>query len=200
MTENNPLKEKLKDHKLILGSGSPRRKQFLEDLGLVFEVRPKSVEEIYPENLKGEQISKYLAELKATPFKPELKENEIVLTSDTVVWFNNESLAKASNEDEAYQMLRKLAGYWHEVITSVCFTTLNLQKTVSSRTSVKFMDFSNEEINYYIKKCQPFDKAGAYGIQEWIGMIGISEIKGSYTNVVGLPTDLVYKTLMDMVS
>lgn len=200
MTENNPLKEKLKDHKLILGSGSPRRKQFLEDLGLAFEVRPKPVEEIYPENLKGEQISKYLAELKATPFKPELGENEIVLTSDTVVWFNNESLAKASNENEAYQMLSKLSGDWHEVITSVCFTTLNLQKTVSATTLVKFMDFSNEEINYYIKRCQPFDKAGAYGIQEWIGMIGISEIKGSYTNVVGLPTHLVYKTLMDMVS
>nr|WP_299485066.1 Maf family nucleotide pyrophosphatase [uncultured Allomuricauda sp.] len=200
MTENNPLKEKLKDHKLILGSGSPRRKRFLEDLGLVFEVQPKSVEEIYPANLKGEQISNYLAELKATPFKPELGENEIVLTSDTVVWFNNESLAKASNENEAYQMLSKLSGDWHEVITSVCFTTLNLQKTVSATTLVKFMDFSNEEINYYIKRCQPFDKAGAYGIQEWIGMIGISEIKGSYTNVVGLPTHLVYKTLMDMVS
>ncbi|WP_422861201.1 Maf family nucleotide pyrophosphatase [Flagellimonas sp. W118] len=200
MAENNPLKEKLKDHKLILGSGSPRRKQFLEDLGLAFEVRPKPVEEIYPANLKGEQISNYLAELKATPFKPELEENEIVLTSDTVVWFNNESLAKASNENEAYQMLSKLSGDWHEVITSVCFTTLNLQKTVSATTLVKFMDFSNEEINYYIKRCQPFDKAGAYGIQEWIGMIGISEIKGSYTNVVGLPTHLVYKTLMDMVS
>lgn len=200
MTENNPLKEKLKNHKLILGSGSPRRKQFLEDLGLVFEVRPKSVEEIYPENLKGEQISKYLAELKATPFKPELEENEIVLTSDTVVWFNDESLAKASDEDEAFQMLSKLSGDWHEVITSVCFTTSKLQKTVSATTLVKFIDFSNEEINYYIKKCQPFDKAGAYGIQEWIGMIGISEIKGSYTNVVGLPTHLVYKTLMDMVS
>nr|WP_298789376.1 Maf family nucleotide pyrophosphatase [uncultured Allomuricauda sp.] len=200
MTENNPLKEKLKNHKLILGSGSPRRKQFLEDLGLAFEVRPKPVEEVYPANLKGEQISNYLAELKATPFKPELGENEIVLTSDTVVWFNNESLAKASNEDEAYQMLSKLSGDWHEVITSVCFTTLNLQKTVSATTLVKFMDFSNEEINYYIKRCQPFDKAGAYGIQEWIGMIGISEIKGSYTNVVGLPTHLVYKTLMDMVS
>ncbi|WP_223826540.1 Maf family nucleotide pyrophosphatase [Flagellimonas sp. S3867] len=200
MTESNPLKEKLKGYKLILGSGSPRRKQFLEDLGLDFEVRPKSVDEVYPEDLKGEQISMYLAKLKATPFKQELQENEIVLTSDTVVWFKNESLAKASNANEAYQMLRKLSGDWHEVITSVCFTTSTSQKTVSAITFVKFMDFSDEEINHYINRCQPYDKAGAYGIQEWIGMIGISEIKGSYTNVVGLPTHLVYKTLMHMVS
>ncbi|MGW9686067.1 Maf family nucleotide pyrophosphatase [Flagellimonas sp. 2504JD1-5] len=200
MTEHNPLKEKLKDYKLILGSGSPRRKQFLEDLGLEFEVRPKSVDEVYPDNLKGEQISRYLAELKATPFKQELEENEIVLTSDTVVWFKNESLAKASNAEEAYQMLRTLSGDWHEVITSVCFTTSTSQITVSATTMVKFMDFSDEEIHHYINTSQPFDKAGAYGIQEWIGMVGISEIKGSYTNVVGLPTHLVYKTLMNMVS
>ncbi|MGX1930446.1 Maf family nucleotide pyrophosphatase [Flagellimonas sp. 2504JD4-2] len=200
MTESNPLQEKLKDYKLILGSGSPRRKQFLEDLGLQFEIRPKSVEEIYPENLKGEEISRFLAELKATPFKKELQPDEIVLTSDTVVWFKNESLAKASNADEAYQMLRTLSGDWHEVITSVCFTTATSQKTVSATTWVKFMDFSDAEINHYIGLCKPFDKAGAYGIQEWIGMIGISEIKGSYTNVVGLPTHLVYKTLTDMVS
>lgn len=200
MTENNPLKEKLKGYKLILGSGSPRRKKFLEDLELDFEVRPKSVEEVYPKDLKGEQISSYLAKLKAVPFKQDLKTKEIVLTSDTVVWFNNESLAKASNTAEAIQMLRKLSGDWHEVITSVCFTTSTTQKTVSATTLVKFMDFSDEEINYYVEQCKPFDKAGAYGIQEWIGMIGISEIKGSYTNVVGLPTHLVYKTLMHMVS
>ncbi len=200
MIDNNPLKQKLNGYKLILGSGSPRRKQFLKDLGLEFEVRPKSVEEIYPESLKGEQISRYLAELKATPFKEELQSNEIVLTSDTVVWFKNESLAKASDPTEAYQMLRTLSSDWHEVITSVCFTTSTLQKTESATTLVKFMDFTDDEINHYINKCQPFDKAGAYGIQDWIGMIGISEIKGSYTNVVGLPTHLVYKTLTDMVS
>ncbi|WP_437395635.1 Maf family nucleotide pyrophosphatase [Flagellimonas lutimaris] len=194
----NPLKEKLKDKKIILGSGSPRRKMFLEELGLDFEVRPKSVEEVYPDELQGQEISEYLAKLKAIPFMEELEDNQIVITSDTVVWHNNTSLAKAADKAEAFEMLRTLSGDWHEVITSVCFTSKNSQKTVSSITKVKLKDFSDEEINYYIETCQPFDKAGAYGIQEWIGMIGISEIQGSYTNVVGLPTHLVYQTLMEL--
>ncbi len=194
----NPLKEKLKDKKIILGSGSPRRKMFLEELGLDFEVRPRSVEEVYPEELHGQEISEYLAKLKATPFMKELKPAEIVITSDTVVWHNNISLAKAADKAEAFEMLRTLSGDWHEVITSVCFTTKDAQKTVSGITKVKLKDFSDDEINYYIETCQPFDKAGAYGIQEWIGMIGITEIQGSYTNVVGLPTDLVYKALMEL--
>jgi septum formation protein len=196
----NPLQEKLKGYKLILGSGSPRRKTFLEEMGLDFEVRPKSVEEVYPDHLQGKEISDYLAKLKASPFKAELQPNEIVITSDTVVWHKGIALAKAANSEEAFDMLKTLSGDWHEVITSVCFTTLDTQKTVNSTTPVKFMEFTEEEINFYINSCRPFDKAGAYGIQEWIGMIGISEIKGSYTNVVGLPTHLVYKTLMHMVS
>nr|WP_297782821.1 Maf-like protein [uncultured Allomuricauda sp.] len=194
----NPLKERLKDKKIILGSGSPRRKMFLEELGLDFEVRPKSVEEVYPEALQGKEISEYLAKLKATPFLKELEPNQIVITSDTVVWHNNTSLAKAADKAEAIEMLRTLSGHWHEVITSVCFSTKDAQKTVSGVTRVRLKDFSDDEINYYIDTCQPFDKAGAYGIQEWIGMIGITEIQGSYTNVVGLPTDLVYKTLMEL--
>ncbi|MDF0708414.1 Maf family nucleotide pyrophosphatase [Flagellimonas okinawensis] len=194
----NPLKEKLKDKKIILGSGSPRRKMFLEELGLDFEVRPKSVEEVYPEELQGQEISEYLAKLKASPFMEELEPNQIVITSDTVVWHNKTSLAKAADKAEAFEMLRTLSGDWHEVITSVCFTTKDSQKTVSGITKVKLKDFSDDEINYYIETCQPFDKAGAYGIQEWIGMIGITEIQGSYTNVVGLPTDLVYKALMEL--
>jgi len=197
---DNPLNKKLKAYTLILGSGSPRRKMFLEEMGLDFVVRPKSVDEVYPEHLQGHEISDYLAELKAVPFKTELNENEIVLTSDTVVWYNGASLAKASTKEEAFSMLRTLSGDWHQVITSVCFTTKTNQKTVNETTEVKFMDFTDEEINFYIENCHPFDKAGAYGIQEWIGMVGISEIRGSYTNVVGLPTHLVYKTLMDMVS
>ena len=196
----NPLKEKLKDKKIILGSGSPRRKMFLEELGIDFEVRPKSVEEIYPEELRGGEISKYLAKLKATPFMDDVEDNQIVITSDTVVWHNGVSLAKAANHDEAFKMLRTLSGDWHEVISSVCFTSKHFQKTVSGVTKVKLKDFSDDEINYYIETCQPFDKAGAYGIQEWIGMIGISEIQGSYNNVVGLPTDLVYETLINLVS
>ncbi|WP_222983988.1 Maf family nucleotide pyrophosphatase [Flagellimonas meishanensis] len=196
----NPLQEKLKDRKIILGSGSPRRKAFLEELGLDFEVRAKPVDEIHPLDLKGSEISEYLAQLKASVFLPELREKEIVITSDTVVWHENTSLAKAENAFEASKMLGQLSGKWHEVITSVCFTTVTTQKVVSAITEVKFKEFSQEEIEFYIEKCKPFDKAGAYGIQEWIGMIGISEIRGSYTNVVGLPTHLVYKTLMDMVS
>lgn len=196
----NPLKEKLKDKKIILGSGSPRRKMFLEELGIDFEVQPKSVEEIYPEELRGGEISEYLAKLKATPFMDDVEDNQIVITSDTVVWHNGVSLAKAANHDEAFKMLRTLSGDWHEVISSVCFTSKHFQKTVSGVTKVKLKDFSDDEINYYIETCQPFDKAGAYGIQEWIGMIGISEIQGSYNNVVGLPTDLVYETLINLVS
>lgn len=196
----NPLKEKLKDKKIILGSGSPRRKMFLEELGIDFEVQPKSVEEIYPDELRGGEISEYLAKLKATPFMDDVEDNQIVITSDTVVWHNGVSLAKAANHDEAFKMLRTLSGDWHEVISSVCFTSKHFQKTVSGVTKVKLKDFSDDEINYYIETCQPFDKAGAYGIQEWIGMIGISEIQGSYNNVVGLPTDLVYETLINLVS
>ncbi len=196
----NPLKEKLKDKKIILGSGSPRRKMFLEELGIDFEVQPKSVEEIYPDELRGGEISEYLAKLKATPFMDDVEDNQIVITSDTVVWHNGVSLAKAANHDEAFKMLRTLSGDWHEVISSVCFTSKDFQKTVSGITRVKLKDLSDEEINYYIESCQPFDKAGAYGIQEWIGMIGISEIQGSYNNVVGLPTDLVYETLINLVS
>ncbi|MEM9649912.1 MAG: Maf family nucleotide pyrophosphatase [Bacteroidota bacterium] len=201
MTEaTHPLKEKLKGYSLILGSGSPRRKKFLEEMGLDFEVRPMAVEEVYPEHLKGSEISDYLAKLKAAPFEQLLTSKEIVITSDTVVWHNGTSLAKASNKEEAKHMLRLMSGDWHEVITSVCFTTVSNQKTAHAITQVKFKDFSNEELEFYIDTCSPFDKAGAYGIQEWIGMIGISEIKGSYTNVVGLPTHLVYKTLMELVS
>jgi septum formation protein len=195
----NPLAEKLKNHILILASGSPRRKKFFEDLGIDFEIRLKPVEEIYPSNLKGEEISAYLAKLKASAFENELKPKEILITSDTVVWHKNESLAKAGDENEAREMLLKLSGEWHEVITSVSFTTATNYKTVSATTKVKLADLTSEEINYYIEAYKPYDKAGAYGIQEWIGLIGIEEIKGLYTNVVGLPTQLVYKTLMHMV-
>ncbi|WP_435625480.1 Maf family nucleotide pyrophosphatase [Flagellimonas sp.] len=200
MTKRNPLADKLKGYHLILGSGSPRRKMFLEQLGLEFEVRKKEVDEVYPEHLKGEEISRFLAELKASPFTEELNEKDILLTSDTVVWHKDQSLAKARDAQEAFHMLQTLSGDWHEVITSVCITTKQLQKTVSGTTRVKFADFTEDEIRFYIAMDNPFDKAGAYGIQDWLGLIGISEIKGSYTNVVGLPTHLVYKTLMDMVS
>ena len=194
------LKDKLKDYKIILASGSPRRQQFLKEMGLDFEVRLKYVEEIYPPDLKGKDISDYLAKLKASVFKGELLQNEILITSDTVVWHKEESLAKAHNQQEAITMLGKLVNDWHEVITSVCFTTSTNQIIKNQVTKVKFSTLSDAEIRHYVDEYRPYDKAGAYGIQEWIGLVGIEEIKGSYTNVVGLPTQLVYKTLMTMVS
>ncbi len=197
---DNPLVQKLGNHTIILASGSPRRQQFFKDLGLEVEIRLQDVDEVYPETLKGQEISAFLAELKATPFKENLASHEIVITSDTVVWHKGESLAKAADEAEAKHMLQKLSGAWHEVITSVCFTTSVEQRLVNAVTKVKFAVLSEEEIAYYLQKCKPYDKAGAYGIQEWIGAIAIERIEGSYNTVVGLPTHLVYKTLMDMVS
>jgi len=193
------LQDKLKGYKIILASGSPRRQQFFKELQLDFKVRLKSVEEIYPPELQGSEISDYLAELKASAFDGTLLAKEILVTSDTVVWHKNQSLAKASDENEAFQMLRTLSGDWHEVITSVSFTTSKVQKTVHHITKVKLSELSDDEIWFYINTYKPFDKAGAYGIQEWIGLIAIEEIQGSYTNVVGLPTHLVYKTLIEMV-
>ncbi|MBT8308567.1 MAG: septum formation protein Maf [Maribacter sp.] len=192
-------KDKLEGYTLILASGSPRRKQFFTDMGLDFEVRLKSIDEIYPQTLIGNEIPDYLSKLKASAFEGTLSEKEILITSDTVVWYEGKSLAKPGNAKEAITMLSTLSNDWHEVITSVTFTTLSSQRTVSHTTRVKFKLLSQEEIVYYVANFKPFDKAGAYGIQEWIGLIGIEEIKGSYTNVVGLPTQLVYKTLMEMV-
>ncbi len=191
--------DKLKGHTLILASKSPRRQQFFKEMGLNFEIRLKPVQEIYPPSLMGFEISDFLAELKASAFEGELKPKEILITSDTVVWHNNRSLAKAADYKEASQILKTLSGDWHEVITSVTFKTCKTQHTVNSVTKVKFKKLSDNEISHYVNTHKPYDKAGAYGIQEWIGLIGIEEIKGSYTNVVGLPTQLVYKTLMNMV-
>jgi septum formation protein len=192
--------EKVKKYNVILASGSPRRKQFFNDLNIDVDIRLKPVDEVYPAHLKGSEISDYLAKLKASAFEGILEDKDILITSDTVVWYKNESLAKALDENEATKMLQKLSGDWHDVITSVCFTTKNHQLVKNHITKVKFKDLTNQEINYYVRNYKPFDKAGAYGIQEWIGLIGVEEIKGSYTNVVGLPTQLVYKTLTDMVS
>jgi len=193
------LRDKLKHHKLILASGSPRRKQFFEEMELDFEIRLKAVEEVYPNDLKGKDIPEFLAQLKASVFEGTLKANEILITSDTIVWYKNKSLAKPKDKNEACEMLAELSNDWHDVITSVAFTTPNDQITVSHTTKVKFKALTKEEILYYVEKFNPYDKAGAYGIQEWLGLIGIEGIQGGYTNVVGLPTHLVYKTLTDMV-
>jgi septum formation protein len=189
------LNEKLKNFNIILASGSPRRQEFFKNLGLDFEIRLKPVKEEYPPRLTHFEISNYLAQLKALPFKDELKENDILVTSDTIVWHNNEALGKPKDEDDAFNILKSLSNTTHEVITSVCFTTINSEKTIHNITKVTFKDLTDDEISYYIKTCKPFDKAGAYGIQEWIGQIGITNIEGSYFNVMGLPVHLVYKTL-----
>ena len=194
------LNEKLKHHNIILASASPRRQQFFKDLGLEFEIRLKPVHEEYPQRLTHFEISDYLAQLKALPFKEELKPNDILITSDTIVWLKNKALGKPKDAAEAFEIIKSLSNATHEVITSVCFTTTTFEKTVNAVTKVTFKHFSDEEINYYISTCKPFDKAGAYGIQEWIGLIGITKIEGSYFNVVGLPTHMVYKTLLEMVS
>ncbi|MEL4308915.1 Maf family nucleotide pyrophosphatase [Joostella sp. CR20] len=193
------LNEKLKNYNLILASGSPRRQQFFKDLGLEFEIRLKEVDEVYPERLYKYEISDYLAQLKALPHKEELKENDILVTSDTIVWHNEQALGKPKNKEEAIAMLKSQSGKMHEVVSSVCFTTTKLEKTINHTTKVFFKELTNEEIDYYVTNFKPYDKAGAYGIQEWIGQIGIEKIEGSYFNVVGMPVFEVYRTLNSII-
>jgi septum formation protein len=192
------LKNKLQKYKLILASGSPRRQQFFKDLDLDFEIRLKEIEEIFPSELKAEEITNFLAELKANAFEGELNDNDILITSDTIVWHNNKALGKPKDAQDAFEILKSLSNATHEVITSVCFKT-NLDSTVMYEvTKVTFSELSDEAIRYYIKNYQPFDKAGAYGIQEWIGFVGVSKIEGSYANVMGMPTDKVYEYLINL--
>lgn len=190
------LRNKFKDHKIILASGSPRRQQFFKDFDIDFEIRIKEVEEIYPESLQFLEITDYLAKLKASAFEGELKDNEILITSDTLVWHQNQALGKPVDYDDAFNMLKNLSNATHEVITSVCFKTSKNEKIINEITKVTFSDLSDEAIHYYLENYKPFDKAGSYGIQDWIGLTGISKIEGSYTNVVGLPTEKVYQYLL----
>jgi len=175
------LKDKLKNYKLILASGSPRRQQFMRDLDVDFEVRLKDVEEIYPDHLQGAEITDFLAILKAKALE-NLTDNEIVITSDTIVWHENKALGKPKDYNDAFAILRSLSGKTHEVITSVCIKNAGNSNVFN-------------EITYYLDNYKPFDKAGAYGIQEWIGLVAIARIEGSYANVVGLPVDKVYQYL-----
>lgn len=188
-----------KPHKIVLASGSPRRQQFFKDFDLEdqfdFEIRIKEIDEIYPNHLKAEEITNYLAELKASAFKDDLAENEILITSDTLVWLKDRALGKPKDYDDAFLILKSLSNATHEVITSVCFKTTTKTETIFEVTKVTFTELSDASIHYYLNEYKPFDKAGAYGIQEWIGLIGISKIEGSYTNVVGLPTEKVYAYL-----
>lgn len=189
------LREKLQHKRIILASGSPRRQQFFRELDIDFTIQIKEVEEIYPNNLQASEITIFLAELKANAFDL-LEENEILITSDTIVWHENKALGKPKDAQDAFEMLQSLSGKTHEVITSVCFKTINSLETITETTKVTFNSLSDEAIQYYIETYKPFDKAGSYGIQEWIGLVGISKIEGSYTNVVGLPVDKVYQKLI----
>lgn len=191
------LKERLKNYNIILASASPRRQQFFKDLNLNFTIQLKPVKETYPSDLKETEITDYLANLKAEAFT-NLAKDDVLITSDTIVWLNNKALEKPKNETEAFKMLSALSGKEHKVITSVSIKTNIFQKIFNDTTSVFFKELSDAEIKYYIKNYQPFDKAGAYGIQEWIGFIGIKEIKGSYFNVVGLPVHKLYEELMKL--
>lgn len=193
------LKDKLKKYNIILASGSPRRQQFFKDLDLDFEIRLKEVEEIYSDVLKAEEITNYLAELKANEFLGELSDNDILVTSDTIVWHENKALGKPKDYNDAFQMLQSLSGKTHEVITSVCIKTKDKTDTFHEVTKVTFNTLSDEAITYYLDNYKPFDKAGSYGIQEWIGLVAISKIDGSYANVVGLPVDKVYQHLLTFV-
>jgi septum formation protein len=192
------LKNKLRNYSLILASGSPRRQQFFKDLDLDFEIRLKEIEEIYPPELKAEEITNYLAELKANAFEGELQANEILITSDTIVWHNNKALGKPKDEQDAFAILKSLSNSTHEVVTSVCFKTNSETKLLHEITKVTFNELSEDAIRYYIENYKPFDKAGAYGIQEWIGFVGVSKIEGSYANVMGMPTDKVYEYLNNL--
>tara|TARA_R110002126_G_scaffold243345_1_gene386478 strand:- start:298 stop:882 length:585 start_codon:yes stop_codon:yes gene_type:complete len=192
------LQNKLKHYKLILASGSPRRQQFFKDLELDFEIRLKEIEEIFPLELKADQITDYLAKLKASAFEGELNENEILITSDTIVWHNNKALGKPKDKEDAFTILKSLSNSTHDVITSVCFKTNVKTEIISEITKVTFNELSDEAILYYIDNYKPYDKAGAYGIQEWIGFVGVSKIEGSYANVMGLPVDKVYKYLSNL--
>ena len=185
----------LKDYKIILASGSPRRQQFFKDLDLDFEIRLKEIEEVYPPNLREEDITDYLAVLKSDAFEGELKEGEILITSDTIVWHENKALGKPKDDQDAFAMLKSLSNKTHKVITSVCFKTKDKVEVISDTTHVTFNDLSDAQIQYYLDKYQPYDKAGSYGIQEWIGFVGVSKIDGSYANVMGLPVDKVYDYL-----
>ena len=189
------LKNKLKNYRLILASGSPRRQQFFKDLDLDFEIRLKEIDEIYPPELQAEEITNYLAVLKASAFEGELNPGEILVTSDTIVWHNNKALGKPKNEQNAFEILRSLSNATHEVITSVCFKTNDKEVVLHEVTKVTFNELSDEAIRYYLENYKPYDKAGAYGIQEWIGFIGVSKIEGSYANVMGMPTDKVFQYL-----
>lgn len=190
------LSHKLSNYNIILASKSPRRQQLLKDLDISFKVKNKEVEEIYPEELKDSEITDFLADLKSKPFLNDLSENDLLITSDTIVWANNKALGKPKDYNQAFSILKELSNNTHKVITSICLSSKKFKKVINDTTVVTFKELTDNEIDYYINTYKPFDKAGAYGIQEWIGKIAVTKIEGSYFNVMGFPVHKLYKELM----
>lgn len=191
------LSKKLENFNIILASGSPRRQNFFKELDLDFTIDVRKVEEKYSDELQKEEITDYLAQLKASVFN-DLSEKDLLITSDTIVWHNDAAVEKPINKEHAKKMLSSLSGSSHEVFTSVTFTSKNFQITVNDQTKVWFKNLDDSEIEYYLDNYKPYDKAGSYGIQEWLGYIAIDKIEGSFFNVMGLPTHLVYSTLLEI--
>ena len=189
------LRNKLSNYNLILASGSPRRQHFFKELDVPFTIEIKEVNEIYPNHLKAAEITDYLADLKSKCFT-NLKSNDLLITSDTIVWFEEKALGKPKNKEEASNMLKKMSGKQHAVYTSISIKSSFFQKIFHDETIVEFEEFTDEEINYYLEKFSPYDKAGSYGIQDWIGLVGVKKIIGSYFNVMGLPVHKLYKDLL----
>lgn len=187
--------EILKGKKLILASASPRRQELIKGLDIPFETRIFEVEEKYPPALSNTEIPEYLARLKAGAYKNNLLPDEVVVTSDTIVLFNNELLTKPKDKAQALKMLKKLSGQMHQVFTSVCVTSISKQICFTDESKVYFKKLDENEIDYYVENYNPYDKAGGYGIQDWLGFIAIEKIEGSYYNIMGLPTHRLYETL-----
>jgi len=193
---------KFQNFKILLASQSPRRKFLIGELGFPFEtISNRDVEEVFPPNLKREEIALFLAELKANAYKDLLIDNKtIIITADTIVWLENEILHKPKDKADAVNILKKLSGKMHEVITGVSICSKQKNNTFCSITKVYFENLKDEEIEHYLENYKPYDKAGAYGVQEWIGYIGVKKIEGSFFNVMGLPIQKVYKVLEKMVN
>ncbi len=189
--------DNLKKYKVILASNSPRRKELLAGLGVDYEVRTlPDVDESYPETLQGADIPLYIAKEKADAYVAMMQPGELMITADTIVWLDGKALGKPRDREDALQMLRTMSGRTHEVFTGVCITTTDWQRSFTAQTEVRFATLSEEEIAYYVDNFQPMDKAGAYGVQEWIGFIGVENISGSYYNIMGLPVQKLYRELL----
>lgn len=195
-SENRIVLDNLNKYRILLASNSPRRKELLTGLGIDYEVKTlPDVDESFPAELKGEEIPLYIARKKAEAYREMLLTDSLMITADTIVWLEGEMLGKPFDEGDAAAMLRKLSGKTHQVITGVCLTTADWQKTFSAISEVRFASLTNDEIDFYVHRFCPLDKAGSYGVQEWIGFIGVESISGSYFNVMGLPIQRLYREL-----